>query len=178
VLIHPFLLYLHPTHRVCPLSPKAAWLPPCTPFSSARLSGCRAVSFPHCWPRRVPSLLAPLTCVAATYVARRGYSSIRPLPQHALVGLPCRALPHRQPRRAPSLPALLTCVVVTYVAHSLAVRSSPITVGRAADPTMAVGAHMSWRLRSSPAEPRAPTNVGGAGGARAPPAPTPTAEID
>jgi hypothetical protein len=33
---------------------------------------------------------------------------------------------------------------------------------------MATGAHVPWRLGSSPTEPRAPTSVAGGGGARAP----------
>ena len=37
--------------------------------------------------------------------------------------------------------------------------SVPIAVTSVADPTMAAAAHVPWRLRSSPAEPRAPTCV-------------------
>jgi hypothetical protein len=47
------------------------------------------------------------------------------------------SFPLRRPQRTP----LLTCV-----ARSLAVRPSPIVVGRAADPTIAAGAHVPWRL--------------------------------
>jgi hypothetical protein len=68
-------------------------------------------------------------------------------------------------RSAPSLPTPLTYVLVTCAARSL-VYPSPIVVGRAANPAMAVGAHVPWRLRSSPTKPRAPTSVAGAGGAR------------
>jgi hypothetical protein len=70
--------------------------------------------------------------------------------------------------RAPSLPASLTCVPVTYAARSLAVRPSLIAVRRAAEPAISAGTHVTWRLRSSPAEPMAPMSMVGAGGARAP----------
>jgi hypothetical protein len=78
--------------------------------------------------------------------------------------VPCPS-PYRQLRHAPSLPALLTCVAITYVARSSLFVHRPSPLGRAADPAMAAGAHMLWRLRSSPAESRAPTSVAGAGGA-------------
>jgi hypothetical protein len=67
----------------------------------------------------------------------------------------CAACPHSLRR----LLVPLTYVLVTCAARSLVVRLLPI----------AAGAHMSWRLRSSPAEPRAPMSVTSAGGARAPP---------
>ena len=72
----------------------------------------------------------------------------------ALVG--CSAMPYYPAPRA---------VLDTYVALSLVVRPSSNAV--VADPAMAVRAHVPWRLRSSPVEPRAPTSVGGAGGAHA-----------
>jgi hypothetical protein len=114
-----------------------------------------------------------LTCPAPAsyaYPPRRpkqcGRSSVRPFPHYAFVGLPHRALPHRRARRAPLLPAPLTCVLVTCPACSFAVHPSPIAVERAADPTMAAGAHVLWCLRFSPIKPRAPTSMPGAGGAR------------
>jgi hypothetical protein len=120
-------------------------------------------------PRRFLSSSPAATRTLAPCVARCGRSSVRPLPQRTLVGLPRRALfPHCRPHHAPSLPTPLTCMAVTCIARSLAVRLSPIAVGPATDPAMAAGAHVPWRLRSSPGEPRAPTSVDGAGGARAP----------
>jgi hypothetical protein len=131
---------------------------------------------------------------------QRGCSSVRPLIQRALVGLPRRFLspspvaarprslhsspgshacvarsgyrtmpfPHHRPCRTPSLPAPLTYVAVTCVARSLAVHLSLIAVGRAAEPAMAAGVHVPWRLRSSPTEPRAPASMAGVSGARTP----------
>jgi hypothetical protein len=72
-------------------------------------------------------------------------------------------------RSLPVVSSYGICVPVTCAAHSLVIRPSPIAKGRAADPAMAAGVHVPWRLRSSSAEPRAPTSVSGAGGARAPP---------
>jgi hypothetical protein len=76
------------------------------------------------------------------------------------------AFPHRRPRHAPSLPTPLTYVPVTYAARALVVRPLPTAVGHAADPAMATRAHVPWRLRSFPAEPRASISVAGAGDAR------------
>jgi hypothetical protein len=95
-------------------------------------------------------------------------SRIRPpLPQRALVGLLRRALsPIASRITRPSLPAPLACVAATCVVRSLVIRPLPITIGHATDPAMAVRAHLPWRVRSSPAKPRAPTSVTGAGGAQ------------
>jgi hypothetical protein len=92
-----------------------------------------------------------------------------------VVGLPRYALPPSPACRAPSLPTPLTYVLLTCATHlrpSHLCRSLPlvypslIVVGRAANPAMAAGAHVSWRLRSSPTKSRAPTSVASAGGAR------------
>jgi hypothetical protein len=58
-------------------------------------------------------------------------------------------------------------MAVTCVTCALAVHPSHITVGRTTDAAIATGAHVPWRLRSSPLEPRAPTSVVGASSARA-----------
>jgi hypothetical protein len=63
-------------------------------------------------------------------------------------------------------PTPFTYVPVTCAACSLVVYPSPIVVGRAAEPALAAGAHVPWRLRSSPTKPRAPTSFAGGGGAR------------
>jgi hypothetical protein len=123
---------------------------PSSPFSSARSSDCYAVSFPCCRSRRASSLPAPLTCVAATYTVRCGCSSIRPLLQCTLVRLPRCTLPPIAGR---------VCALAPCVTRSLNICSLPIGVGRTADLTIAVRAHVPWLLRSSPAKPRAPTSV-------------------
>jgi hypothetical protein len=66
--------------------------------------------------------------------------------------------------RLPRPPAPLTCMAVTCVAHYPVVHPSPITIGRTANPAMVTRAHILWHLRSSPAEPRAPTSMAGVGG--------------
>jgi hypothetical protein len=83
-----------------------------------------------------------------------------PFPHRALVGLPRRALPLiARLHHVLLLHALLTCVPVTCAARSLVAHPSPIAVGRTADPAMAAGAHVPWRLRFSLAEPRTLTSV-------------------
>jgi len=60
---------------------------PSAPSPSARSSGYHAVPVPHSWPRRPPSLTAPLTCVPITCVAR-SVAVHRPLPLDAQLTLP------------------------------------------------------------------------------------------
>ena len=60
---------------------------PSAPSPTARSSGYRAVPVPHSWPRRPPSLTAPLTCVPITCVAR-SVAVHRPLPLDAQLTLP------------------------------------------------------------------------------------------
>jgi hypothetical protein len=72
-----------------------------------------------------------------------------PFPHCMLVGLPRCAIP--QSSAAP-------CALAPCTASSLVVHPSPIAVEHAVDPTMAAGAHMSWRLvsfRPSQEHPRA-----------------------
>jgi hypothetical protein len=76
------------------------------------------------------------------------------------------SFPRRRLHHVPLLLVPLTYVAVTCVARSLTICLSPIAIGRTADPAMAARAHVPWRLKSSPGEPRAPTSVA-AGGARA-----------
>jgi hypothetical protein len=70
--------------------------------------------------------------------------------------------PHHRPCRALSLPALLTYAAHLHPSHlrrSLPLRSSPIAVGRVADPAMAAGTHVPWHVMYSPPEQWAPTSV-------------------
>jgi hypothetical protein len=104
---------------------------------------------------------------------QHGHSFVRALPPlHA-----CRLLCHALAPHAP-IAGHTTRPSQTHVplAPSSSVRPSPITTAHASDPTMVVGAHVLWYLRSSSPETRAPTSTCSASGARAP-APTPMAVI-
>jgi hypothetical protein len=57
-------------------------------------------------------------------------------------------------------------MAVNCVTCALAVHPSPIAIGPTTNAAMATGAHVSWRLRSSPLELRVPTSVVGASSAR------------
>jgi hypothetical protein len=141
------------TPSAYPPGPNAAWLLICPPpYPACARRAVMPFPFPIAG-HRAPSLPALLTWQPRL---RRS------------VGLPHHALPHHRPCRTPSLPAPLTYVAVTCVARSLAVRLSLIAVGRAAEPAMAAGVHVPWRLRSSPTEPRAPASMAGVSGARTP----------
>jgi hypothetical protein len=137
-----------------------------------RLHGCGPISLRNKKKQiPTPSYAYPPSPEAAWPLIR-----LPPFPPR-IVGLPRYAFPRHRPRRATSLHTPLTYVPITCATHlcpshlrrslSLAVYPSPIVVGRAADPTMAAGEHMPWRLRSSPTKPRSPTSVAGVGGARA-----------
>jgi hypothetical protein len=96
---------------------------------------------------------SPLVCLSwprSSVVAH--LSSL--FPHRMLVGLTRRALPPRQPC---ALPHHLSVVDHRQARRYLA---------------MIARAHMSWHLRSSPIEPRAPKSMASAGGARTPPDPT------
>jgi hypothetical protein len=126
----PFLMLIspspnpHPTPSCLSVQPQSiVTADTSSPFSSACSLGCRAVSFSRCRLRRASSLPTPLTYVAATYVARRGCSSIRPLLQRTFVGLPRYALPPIAGR---------SCALAPCVTRSLNVCLSSIGVGRTA----------------------------------------------
>jgi hypothetical protein len=105
---------------------------------------------------------------------QRGPPSVRPLPHRALVGQSRRALPPiashaarpRFPCRSPAFqsPAPL--------APSSSVRRPSTSGAPCAELAMASRAHVSWRLMSSLAEPRVPTQR------CSPSVPTPTTGID
>jgi hypothetical protein len=83
-------------------------------------------------------------------------SSVRRVAAHSSAPLPPPlVVPCAHPRH---LCRLLPCCSSIY--------PSPIAVTHAADPAMAAREHVSWRLKSSRAKPRAPTSANGAGGAR------------
>ena len=134
------------------------------PLLQRVLVGLRHRFLPRRRPRRAPSLPAPLTCVAATCVARRGCSSVCPFPSACSSGCHVVPFPIASHAMHPRSRVTITCV-----ARSIAIRPSPNAIGRAANPAMAAGAHVSWCLRSSSAKPRAPMSVAGVVGAYAPP---------
>jgi hypothetical protein len=96
---------------------------------------------------------SPLVCLSWPRSSMAAHLSAL-FPHRMLVGLTCCALPPRQPC---TLPHHLSVV------HRRQARRYPAMTARA---------HMSWHLRSSPTELRAPTSMAGAGGACTPPNPT------
>jgi hypothetical protein len=112
-------------------------------------------SRPHMFIRPTPEAVWPLIRPSPSPTARSSSCSVMPFP--------------------PSPAAPLTCIPVTCAARSLAVHPSSIVVECVDDPARCT---VSWRLRSSPVGPRAPTSVASAGGGRSSSDPTTTTVID
>jgi hypothetical protein len=101
------------------------------------------------------------SCLSAR--PRNSRSLSTPLPPPRAHPLPHRSpppMPHCRLHRAP-IPD--TCAARSLTVHPSIHHPSPSCMPLT--PRMAVEAHVSWRLRSSPAEPRASTSTGGGGGA-------------
>jgi hypothetical protein len=105
--------------------------------------------------RPLPEAAAwPLIHPRPSPIVRSSAAMLCPSPQ------PHHPVPQRQPRRAP---IQVTCAARPTPSIRLPSPSrAPLTL------PWPLGVHMLWRLRSFPAEPRAPTSASGAGGARVP----------
>jgi hypothetical protein len=76
----------------------------------------------------------------------------------------CRVVPftHRRSHRVSSHSTPLTCIPVIFAARSLVIHLLPIVIDTPLTPHGRWGAHVVARLRSSLAEPRAPTSMAAA----------------
>jgi hypothetical protein len=138
------------------VTPVQTWLPRSSPKQKSLTPSCLSARSTPLLPRAYqpgPEAAWPLV-VHAPSLAHRALVSCRTMPH--------RRAPHCRPCRTPVLN-------VVPLAPSMSVRPSPIAIAHAADPTIATGVHVPWRLMSSSTEPRAPTSTRGASGAHASP---------